>query len=117
MAKKYRTYSTEFKQQVIAEIDAGALSLSEAARQHEISRSLVERWRTQIHGGTLQERPTAKERQLEKELEKAQAKIGQLTLMIDALKKIKKSSLSTKESNGSVVTGEPWASPSSKDAT
>lgn len=116
MAKTYRTYSTEFKQQVIAEIDAGSISLSEAARQHEISRSLVERWRVQIHGGTLPERPTAKERQLEKELEKAQAKIGQLTLMIDMLKKIQKPSVSMKESKGSVVTGESWASPSAKDA-
>jgi len=110
MAKHYRTYSSEFKKQVVAEIDSGALTLAEAARQHEISRSLLERWRTQIHEGTFAERPTPREKQLERELEKAQAKIGQLTLIIDALKKIKKTSASTRESNGSVVTAETWAS-------
>jgi transposase-like protein len=110
MAKKYRIYSIDFKKQLVGEIDSGVTNPSEAARNHGISRSLIERWMDQIHGGTLIEKPTTRERQLEKDLEKAQAKIGQLTMIIDALKKIKKSSAFTRESNGCVVTGENWAS-------
>jgi len=116
MAKHYRTYSSEFKKQVVADIDTGAVTISEAARQHDISRSLIERWRAQIHGGTFRERPSSREKHLERELEKAQAKIGQLTMIIDALKKIRKSSASTKELNGCVVTGENWASESKTGA-
>lgn len=110
MAKKYKTYSNEFKRQLVSEIDSGVISLSEAARQHEVSRSLVERWRAKVHEGTLVDRPTTKERQLERELEKAQAKIGQLTMVIDILKKTRKSLQPTKGLNGCVVTGENWAS-------
>jgi len=116
MAKHYRTYSSEFKQKLVEEIDSGAVTLSEAARQHEISRSLIERWRAQIHGGTLLERPSSREKHSERELEKAQAKIGQLTMIIDTLKKIRKTSASTRESNGCVVTAENWASVSKTGA-
>jgi len=110
MAKKYKTYSNEFKRQLVSEIDAGVISLSEAARQHEVSRSLVERWSAKVHEGTLVDRPTTKEKQLERELEKAQAKIGQLTMLVDILKKTSKPLPSTNGSNGCVVTGENWAS-------
>jgi transposase-like protein len=110
MAKKYRTYSNEFKRQLVSEIDTGVISVSEAARKNEISRSLVEKWRAKIHEGTLIDRPTTKERQLERELEKAQAKIGQLTLFIDILKKTSRNSQPMKRLNGCVVTGENWAS-------
>ena len=116
MAKKYRTYSNEFKRQLVSEIDAGVISVSEAARQNEISRSLVEKWRAKMHEGTLIDRPTTKERQLERELEKAQAKIGQLTMVIDILKKTSRSSQPMKRLNGCVVSGENWASRSQTGA-
>ena len=116
MAKHYRTYSSEFKHKLIEEIDTGSITIAEAARQHDISRSLIERWREQIHGGTFRERPSSREKHLERELEKAQAKIGQLTLIIDALKKITKNSASLRESNVCVVTGENLASASKTGA-
>lgn len=116
MGKKYRTYSNDFKKQLIVEIESGAISLSEAARRHEISRLLVEKWRDKIRNGTLVDRPTTREKQLERELEKAQAKIGQLTLAIDFLKKIRKSSASMRGSNGCIVTGGNMASRSEPGA-
>lgn len=116
MTRKYRSFSSEFKRELIAEIDAGRCTISEAAREHSISRTLVDRWLQQIHEGTFINRPTPREKQLEKELEKAQAKIGQMTLIIDALKKIQKIPQYTRRPNGCVVTGENLASQSKKDA-
>lgn len=116
MAKRYRTFSSEFKRDLVSEIDSGQLTVAEASRQHEISRSLIDRWIRQIHEGTFKDKPSAREKQLEKELEKALTKIGALTMANDFLKKIQKTSQSTKKSNGSVVTIENWASASKKGA-
>ena len=115
MTRKYRSFSSEFKRELVADIDAGKYSISEAAREHNISRTLIDRWFHQIHEGTFINRPTPREKQLEKELEKAQAKIGQMTLIIDALKKIQKIPQYTRKSNGSVVTIENLASQLKKD--
>jgi transposase len=115
MTRKYRSFSSEFKRELVADIDTGKYTVAEAAREHSISRTLVDRWLRQIHEGTFINRPTPREKQLEKELEKAQAKIGQMTLIIDALKKIQKIPQYTRRLNGSVVTMENLASQLKKD--
>lgn len=109
MTRRYRSFSSEFKREVVADIDAGKYTVLEAAREHDISRTLIDRWILQIHEGTFVSKSTPRERLLEKELEKAQAKIGQMTLIIDALKKIQKTPQSTRKLNGSVVTMENLA--------
>ena len=114
MTKKYHSFNSEFKIELVADIDAGKYTVGEAAREHNISRTLVDRWLHQIHEGTFINRPTPREKQLEKELEKAQAKIGQMTMIIDALKKIQKIPQFTRRPNGCVVTGENLASQSKK---
>jgi len=115
MTKKYHSFNSEFKIELVADIDAGKYTVGEAAREHNISRTLVDRWLHQIHEGTFINRPTPREKQLEKELEKAQAKIGQMTMIIDALKKIQKIPQYTRRPNGCVVTGENLASQLKKD--
>lgn len=115
MTKKYRSFSSEFKRELVADIDAGKYTVSEAAREHNISRTLIDRWLLQIHEGTFANKPTPREKQLEKELEKAQAKIGQMTMIIDALKKIQKIPQFTSKSNGSVVTISNLGSQLKKD--
>ena len=51
MTKRYRSFSSEFKRELVAEIDAGKYTIAEAAREHGISRSLVDRWVRQVHEG------------------------------------------------------------------
>lgn len=102
--KKYRTYTSEFKRELIAKIDSGVISLSSAARENNISPSLIERWRKQIQEGTFQDRPTAREKQLEKELDRYKKKVGELTLQNDLLKKLNSDYAYTKRLNGYVVT-------------
>ncbi len=102
--KKYKRYSSEFKRTLIEQIDRGEISLSEAAREHEISHSLIEYWRKQLHEGTFQDRPTAREKQLEKELDQYKKKVGELTVINDLLKKLNANSAYTKRSNGYIIT-------------
>ena len=65
--KKYRTFPSEFKRELIARIDNGEITVSEAAREHNLAPSLVDLWRKKIHEGTFQDKPTPREKQLEKE--------------------------------------------------
>lgn len=104
MVKKYRTYSYQFKKDLVEQIDAGLISQGQAAREHDISPSLITRWITQVHEGSLIEKPTAREKQLERELEQYKKKVGELTIVNDFLKKIAERSQRMKRSNSCVVT-------------
>jgi len=103
--KKYRQYSEEFKRALIAQIDSGAVTKAAASRENNISPSLIERWQQQIHEGRMQSRPTARERQLERELDCYKKKVGELTIQNELLKKLNETYASRRRSNGYVVTG------------
>ncbi len=105
--KKYRRFSEEFKRSLVTQIDNGVMSKAAAAREHEISPSLLDRWQQQIHEGTMQVRPTARERQMERELDRYKKKVGELTIQNELLKKLNETCASMRKSSGYVVTGTP----------
>lgn len=103
--KKYRKYSSEFKRNLIMQIDNGQFTAAEAARENHLSPSLIDKWRKQIHDGTFQDKPTAREKQLEKERDQYMKKVGELTLQIDLLKKLNEYMERKRKLDGSVITG------------
>jgi transposase-like protein len=103
--KKYRSFTDDFKRSLILQIDSGQISKSGAARENDLSPSLIDRWYKQIHEGTLRQHPTKRERQLEKELDQYKKKVGELTMQNEALKKIPEFIASLRRSDGCVVTG------------
>ena len=104
--KKYRQFSEEFKRSLVAQIESGVISKAAAARENDISPSLINRWQNQICEGRMQSMPTARERQLEKELDHYKKKVGELTIQNELLKKLNKTYPSMRRSCGCVVTGE-----------
>ena len=104
MGKKYRTYSYQFKRELVEQIDAGVISQGQAARENDISPSLITRWMTKVQEGSLIEKPTAREKKLERELEHYKKKVGELTVLADYLKKIAERSQRMKRLNSCVVT-------------
>ena len=103
--KKYRQYSEDFKRILITSIDAGETTRSAAAREHDLSTSLIDRWREQIHEGTMAHRPTPREKQLEKELDRYKKKVAELVVQNDLLKKLRETFPRSKKSSGYIVTG------------
>ena len=103
--KKYRAFPLDFKKQVVAAIESGSKTKAAVCREHSLSPSLVARWYDQAHAGMLRDGPTAKERQLERELEQYKKKVGELTLENDLLKKLRRDSAQQKRFGGSVITG------------
>ena len=102
--RKYRTYTEDFKRELLARIASGEITQAAAAREQNISHSLIEKWIRQEEAGQLRGKPTPRERQLEKELETYKKKVGELTVQVDLLKKLNEYSASLRKSNSSVVT-------------
>lgn len=108
MGKIRRKFEAEFKRQLIAQVEAGHLTVAQAARDHQISRSLIERWRTQYRNDALIDRPSARERQLEAENEKLRAKVGELVMQMDHLKKLQAWVQQRRNADTSIITAKNW---------
>lgn len=100
---KQRRYGNEFKRDLVAQVESGQITQSQAARQHEISPSLIAKWRQQIREGNFIDKPTAREKALEKELEQYKKKVGELTLVVDYFKKTLETSRRMRKLDSSVV--------------
>ena len=49
--KQRRKFETGFKQQIVSEIESGALSVNAASRKYQLSGSVIDRWRRQARQG------------------------------------------------------------------
>lgn len=100
---KQRRYDNEFKRDLVSQVESGQITQSQAARQHEISPSLIAKWRQQIREGNLIDKPTAREKAMEKELEQYKKKVGELTMVVDYFKKTMETSRRMRKLDSSVV--------------
>src|SRR3954454_1396266 len=82
---RYRTYTVEFKRQVVEERLVGGTSLNQLARRHDISRELLRTWVKKYEAGDLAGgRPTAPDRRAyEAKIAGLERKVGQLTMELD----------------------------------
>ncbi len=108
MGKIRRKYETEFKRQLVAQIEAGQITPQQAAREHQLSRSLIEYWREQYRQNALVDRPSKRERELEAENEKLKSKIGDLVMQMDHIKKLQTWVQRKKSADTSVITAKNW---------
>lgn len=104
MGESRRKFSSEFRSRVVRQVETGEISASQAARQYQVSRSLIEYWRKQHRNGLLAEQSTPRERQLERENRQLKSKIGELVMQVEHLKKLQRSVRSTKSADTSVIT-------------
>ena len=108
MGKKKRSFSVEFKKQVVREVETGACSINEAARRYELSPSLIQNWRNKAREGGLTERPSSREKALEKENRALKEQVGALYMQVDLLKKTEAYARRLRSVNSSVITGLNW---------
>jgi len=88
MGKQRRKFETGFKQQIVQEVESGLLSVSAASRKHQISGSVIDRWRQQARQGGLEAAPSVREKFLERENRELKEKLAELYLENDHLKKL-----------------------------
>lgn len=104
MGKQRRRFEVAFKRQLIEQIEAGTLTGMQAARTHQIAPSVIEKWRKQYREQKLERRPSGRERQLEAENQKLKAKIGELVMQNEQLKKLRAYAQRLKSADTSVIT-------------
>ncbi|HLB59573.1 MAG TPA: transposase [Bdellovibrionota bacterium] len=109
MGRNRRKFAIGFKQQVVDEVESGLMTKYEAARKYEISASVIDRWTLKAQAGALIEKPTSEEKALRAENEKLKAKVGELTMLIDVLKKMEAFGRERRKETLSVVTRQNLA--------
>ena len=104
---RYRTYTVEFKRQLVEEHLSGAAGLSELARRHDISRELLRTWVRKHEAGELARGwPSASDRRAyEAKIAGLERKVGQLAMELDLLKKGPRSARRASGGASSVVSG------------
>ena len=109
MGKIRRRFDVQFKTRICETIRGGLASISEVCREYQLSRTVVDRWLTAFDEGRLTERSSSRERELERENERLKAKVGELTMQIDILKKIEDWKRREKSVASSIITEENLA--------
>ena len=105
MGRVRRKFDAEFKLEIVRQIMSGEFSQSKVCRDHQLSQSVVKRWMESFNcGETFHNKPTAKEKLLEIENSRLKAKVGELVMQIDHLKKLDEFVRLRRRENTSVVT-------------
>ena len=86
---KYRTFTPEFKTQVVLAILSGNQSQAEVCREHHLKDSVVARWRQEFleRAPTLFE-PSSQHRQDQARIAELERLLGRLTLQLEMAKKV-----------------------------
>jgi transposase len=114
--RNQRTFSQEFKRQIVEELLSGESHPAQLCRRHNISSSLLYHWKKQYARGRFNNEPTA-EGALKDRIEKLERLVGRLTLENEFLKKGLEHSLSQSERNGKPsAAGNTSSTVSGKDA-
>jgi len=112
--RNIRSYSQEFKRQIIEELLSGESRPAQLCRRHNITPSLLYHWKKQYSLGKYNNEPIA-EAALKDRIEKLERLVGKLTLENEFLKKGLQSSLNRPPRNGkSSVNGNTSSAASSR---
>lgn len=108
MGRIRRTFDIGFKIKICEAIDAGEKTVLEICRQYQLQRPVVEGWLSKYVSGELRLKGIESiESQQAREIERLKAKVGELTMQNDLLKKISKvlQELPKKSERSSIYTG------------
>ena len=97
--KNQRSFSLEFKRQVVEELLSGESRPAQICRRYNIWSSVLYHWKRQYLRGRLNNEPT-EEADLRDRIEKLERLVGKLTLENEVLKKAFQNSLSRSQRNG-----------------
>jgi len=102
--RNQRSFSLEFKRQVVEELLSGESQPAQLCRRHNISSSVLYHWKKQYSRGKLNNEPT-EEAALRDRIEKLERLVGRLTLENEFLKRGLQRSLSQSQRNGKPSAG------------
>jgi transposase len=107
--RNQRSFSLEFKRQVIEELLSGQSRNAQLCRRYNISSSLLYHWKKQYGRGKFNNEPT-EEAALKDRVEQLERLVGKLTLENEFLKKGLQYNLSQSKRNGKSSAGSSLSS-------
>ena len=107
--RNQRSFSLEFKRQVVEELMSGESRPAQLCRRCNISTSLLYHWKKQYSRGKFNNEPTEEEA-LKDRIEKLERLVGRLTLENEFLKKGLQHSLSQSQRSGRSSSGSNTSS-------
>jgi transposase-like protein len=107
--RNQRSFSLEFKRQVIEELLSGESRPAQLSRRYNIGPSLLYHWKRQYSKGKFNNEPTA-EGALRDRVEKLERLVGKLTLENEFLKKGLQHSINQSPRNGKSFVGSNTSS-------
>lgn len=102
--KNQRSFSVEFKRQIVEELLSGESGPAQICRRHNIQSSLLYHWKRQYSRGKFNNEPT-EEAALKDRIEQMERLVGRLTLENEFLKKELQNSLSQSRRDGKSLHG------------
>ncbi len=109
MVRERRSYSNDFKKQVVESILSGSATQAELAREHRISPVMINRWKKDYKAGKFFENVTSTDMaKLELRIRDLERLLGKLTLENEILKKIRDLDTKEKKELSSIVTSRDW---------
>jgi transposase len=114
---RHRSFSFEFKRQVVLDFLEGRAEMRGLARQHSLSRNLIRLRIQKYEAGQLNDEVAEATRiaEYETKIAELERKVGQLTMAVDLLKKGARWARQPSGESSCVVSG-PKPSPSREDA-
>jgi len=103
-----RSFSKEFKKEVIESIVSGQATAVELAREHSISPMTVSKWKKDYRSGKFFENTNESTTRLEIRVRELEKLVGELTMENRLLKKFRDFATKEKKEDLSIVTSRNW---------
>ncbi len=107
--RERRSFSNDFKKQVVESIVSGSATQAELAREYRISPVMINRWKKEYKKGKFFENVSSHDiAKLELRIRDLERLVGRLTLENEMLKKIRDLDTKEKKDSSSIVTSRDW---------
>ncbi|HEY4695990.1 MAG TPA: transposase [Candidatus Hydromicrobium sp.] len=110
-----RTFTNDFKREVVELVVSGKVSQLEISRKYNISPVVISRWKSEYHQGKFFENSNPDTTRLEIKVRELERLVGELTVENRTLKKIIELVEPQKKSKQQIFTSKDWER-SRKDA-
>ena len=104
-----RSFSDDFKKQVVESIVSGSVTQAEIAREYKISPVIITRWKKDYRAGKFFENVSSHDMaKLELRIRELERLLGKLTLENEMLKRVRDLNTREKKEDLSIITSRDW---------
>lgn len=104
-----RSFSKEFKKEIVETVVSGSASAAEIAREYHISPIMISRWKKDYKEGKFFENDNSTDiARLELKVRELERLVGELTMENRMLKKVRDLNSKKKKEDLSIITSRTW---------